>query len=1026
METTSPHVQSSPVLLTKMDNRPDSSSSSTPSTSFSSPPSSSSWPSSPKREPPPGPPWSSSRLVEQNKRVFHQILQKTGTHSGLFRYIKAMPCLWPDAAAGEGDSGAKRRRGMVDRPSTISMRSPDAKRRRKGDEEEEEEGSEKKEEVGIGEDTGGLVPSNDAVKNEVGDVRIPPKTQVSYEERYMAVVEALCQQLQDLCHSNKKLKQSSGDPFNNVPPCYSSTSSRKRKKATTSEGLFVSVAAKTLPSNHNSDVIDLDGDSTTIASCTSPTEPSTANSSCNGSPSRPISSNMAQDLAELVSVSCQTDAPPPPIASSSIMDTSLSFFALDLVFVHIFFHASSPTVMSCPCESTDTILRILSLHASAGEFEIDCRAQSLLQKLHNSLSQHQRSSHQEVYVPSELVSSWYSKYKGEENGCRQANGEVLLSAATKAVKRLVECGRELRSRVAFWASHVEQSLSSSCDLNELLMIPIGTQTREQVKEKYAAAMEALGGGDEETSGQQETTQPKPQSSSSFSCRLRLVRQALNSARKIWDDIEAEAAAKQAKQDSQREEARRKHEEQRSHKLNVQWNYVSYITKYRRIIAPSPITSAAPPPVLSYADAVDKWSGNADKLNDPSIQPFVILGLNPSLYRNVPQKEVTRQIGNGKKKLSLFVHPDKCSGSMGGSEELSNQASTVFSTMTTACEMCVTLIQTGGYLSKQKGSPSPFADLFGQTPSPMTFPDPSPAASAGPSKAATSKCSPKEESGDSAASLGKTSGPSSNCDVRPSGLHVEYIPSNKKESLRISGSLPTDWGSGHGEVRVYVLRPVVRSTAETKPFPPPSDYAPPDCLCYVARKEFRPRGKLTAAYLSDGDEQSDEEHDLKEYARRKALRKQYKAALNKSGEYDGAIDFRIRSSHLQPLHKSSKNSYNWYIDGTDVNLTALYWVGVQVVGCQVVKRPSEMVVSKIVWTPVAIPSADVNQTVSQTLKTFEGAPFVDQERLKPYIMAGSNDAPSKAAMKLEADCLRLAKAWARTTKYGPTYQAGLAK
>eukprot|EP00922_Rhytidocystis_sp_ex-Travisia-forbesii_P068187 GHVS01101542.1.p1 GENE.GHVS01101542.1~~GHVS01101542.1.p1 ORF type:complete len:187 (-),score=35.76 GHVS01101542.1:231-740(-) len=165
--------------------------------------------------------------------------------------------------------------------------------------------------------------------------------------------------------------------------------------------------------------------------------------------------------------------------------------------------------------------------------------------------------------------------------------------------------------------------------------------------------------------------------------------------------------------------------------------------------------------------------------------------------------------------------------------------------------------------------------------------------------------------------------------------------------------------------------------------------------------------------------SDEEHDLKEYARRKTLRKQYKSVLNRSGEFDGAVDFRIRSSHLQPLHKSAKTSYNWYIDG-EVNLKALYWVGVQVVACKV-DKPSEMVVTKILWSPVTIASEQMSQGVSQTLKTFQGAPFVDQKLLKPYLMAGANEAPSKAAMKLEAQCLRAAVVWARDAKYGPIYQ-----
>eukprot|EP00922_Rhytidocystis_sp_ex-Travisia-forbesii_P046760 GHVS01069708.1.p1 GENE.GHVS01069708.1~~GHVS01069708.1.p1 ORF type:complete len:790 (+),score=101.57 GHVS01069708.1:178-2370(+) len=730
-----------------------------------------------------------------------------------------------------------------------------------------------------------------------------------------------------------------------------------------------------------------------------------------------------------MSVSCQTDVDPLATSFSSVESLSLAYFALDMFFVHIFFFASSPLLMSSPCESTDTIIRMLGLSATSTEAQIESGCHSALQRFHSFLTQ-QKQQFQEAYVPSEVAVLWYCRYKGEQE-FRQADGEVLLSAATKALKRLVECGRDFRSRIAALASHVEQRLSRpnsasfSFDLNELLMIPIGTKTREQVKEQYAAVMDAIGAG-----GAEDVLAKQPYQNSclplSFSERLSTVREALKSARKIWDDIEAEGAARKAQQDNEREEARRKHEEQRNQKLNIQWNYVSYITKYKDIMAPASTAAShkTTAPSLSYAEAVDKWSGNVDKLNDNSIQPFVILGLNPSLYRHIAQKEVIRQIGNGKKKLSLFVHPDKCSGSIGGSEDLSAQAAAVYSTMTTACEMCVTLIQNGGYLLKQKGSPSPFADLFCQTASPMSFPEPSASSSASSSSStqpSTSETSTQGRGEGSDATLSRTSGPSSNSDIRPSGLYVEYVPANKKEPLRVFGSLPAEV-VGNGEVRAYILRPTP-ATEEARS-PPPSGYAPPDCFCYVARKEFRPRGKLAAAYLSDG-EMSDEDEDLKEYARRKVLRKQYRAALNRNCDYDGAIEFRVKGSLLQPLNKSSKHSYNWYIDDTEVNVAGLYWVGLQVVACQP-GTPSGMLVSKIRWSQVVIPSENISQTVYQTLRTFEGAPFVDQELLKPYLMAGSHDTPSKTAMKCEADCLRLAKAWARTTKYSPSYQSGSVK
>eukprot|EP00922_Rhytidocystis_sp_ex-Travisia-forbesii_P068191 GHVS01101546.1.p1 GENE.GHVS01101546.1~~GHVS01101546.1.p1 ORF type:complete len:808 (+),score=213.22 GHVS01101546.1:23-2425(+) len=698
-------------------------------------------------EPPP-PPWKSSRLVQQNRRVFHQILEKTGTHSGLFRYIQAMPCWWPvESAANKrprgGEGGGE---GGGDNSSSC-MKSPDTKRRRTGqDEEVKKEETMEQQEKGQG---GGALPAGGGLVSPATTMHAA--TEVSCEERYMAVVEALCQQLQEMCHSNKKLKQSFGEEaFNNFPNSFNS-SSRKRKKPTTASCLFGG------QSFASSEVIDLDGDSTNASSPSGPS--STADcSSSNVSPSRADNNNNVNNVnnnvnnmvaheiitAALATVACQTDVPavaavvagdtppatPPATPPVQVSSSSLCFFGLDLFFVHIFFYAHDPKLIACPCETTDAVLRILNLQPTAGEAEITARYTFLFQQI--DIFWKQQGSHQlPSYVPSDLVFSWYYRWKadGVVVAAQDRDTTVLRGAAT-ALMQLVECGRELRDRVAFWASHIEDSLSRSgrtCDLNELLMIPIGTQTREQVKEKYATAMEALaagGGGDDEamTTSEGETTS---QTASSFNGRLRRVRAALKAARKVWDDIEAEAAAKRAQQDSEREESRLRHEEQRSQKLNVQWNYVSFITKYRRFVAPAatPLNNvAAPPAPLTYADAIDKWGGNADKLSsDPRIQPFVILGLNPLMYRNMAQKDVLRQIGNGKKKLSLFLHPDKCSGSMGGSEELSSQASAIYSTMTTACEMCMTLIQTGGYLSKQKGSPSPFADLFGQPPCAMSFP-----------------------------------------------------------------------------------------------------------------------------------------------------------------------------------------------------------------------------------------------------------------------------------------------------------------
>lgn len=601
--------------------------------------------------------------------------------------------------------------------------------------------------------------------------------------------------------------------------------------------------------------------------------------------------------------------------------------------------------------------------------------------------------------------------------------DLFVETAVNLLKELVRSSKIVLRTQLFWVAHInvcKSSKNTHPTLSDIFYNFSGISKKSPI-EHYGGVFDLLN---------------LPPTGRVIWEQRRDCIEVLQQSMKEWKLAEEETSRKKAEDEAAEELRNREHEEMVFRRTHTQRHYLDYIQQFEHKCMQNNSTSICKTKSgeCSIIENIDKCNETiVDIIKNINVQPFLVLGVAPNKLP-VDKAKALKQINIGRKKLAAFLHPDKFSTTKNNVLNVNDiEINRIFTVINKCCGLCTILIE-NNYHHRMiaPASPSPFADLFGQTASPIP-PAPLPPPRVPPTSLSSSPFYPPASS---ASTLFSCSTPVL-CTIARSpttGMEAPIIsvlsPATSSTTPRVEIVIPPSV-TGPGILNVFVLRPT-ESCSDL----PPTNFPPPDCLVsgytHILFGKLTGGGRKLGNNDEDGEEFSDvetrsdlknsEKKQIKEYQRKyRKERQKFLNSLSKKNKFDLYLDLSL----FQPTSKSNV-SENWYVThGPPQKLW--YCVGFQYIdwkGGQSGAGGGDA--SKISWKKWLAAELPDCHTPPESIKTFERAPFLTPEdniKLKTILLHAKEIQKKtdggfypKNILKFEADCIRKGNEWARKKRY----------